>query len=373
MFKNKIQFLKINSEEGFAAIIISMIILAVIGLLVLGFASNTISNQKIALDNILSTQAYYDAESGINDAYNIISGYEKLGLSLSQLPANLNNCTNSAYVNSKVGSSSNQLDQNNSYSCLLVNPQPYSLEFKPVNQFDGQTFPIQTPPSARSAIHVLNISWQNHGITNSTLDFSSCSSTLGKFYTTKQYNSVNCNAPVLQVDIIPIDSLANSISATSLASKTTTVYLQPLSFNSPSSSTPTIISNGEILASNCSPTAPTGFEFGCFNRIYLPASSTGSYYVHIMPIYYGADVSVTAGTSSSLSSGVPLFGAQALIDSTGDSSGVFRRIEERICISTVCNNSSPGGALISNNQICKQFTSQPGLIQDRSGGGCPVP
>lgn len=355
--KNK---LIINSEDGFAAIIISMIIMAIIGLLVLGFASNTISNQKIALDNILSTQAYYNAESGINDAYSIIVGYEKSGKNLANLPINLNNCSNNSYI----VNGSNKLDNNNYYTCLIVNTEPYSLEFNPVAQLTGETFPLTGVGSNNPKF--LDINWQSHGL-SSPLDFSGCTSTKGQFSSTTTYDLKTCNAPVLQVDIIPMDSLKTNTLATSLIKKTISFFLQPLAnHNGPSA--PILPTNGEALAADCSPVAQVGFQYSCNNKITLPSASSGSYYVRIVPIYSNADISVTAG--------VPLYGAQALIDSTGYSSGVYRRLEERICISTVCNNSNSSsiGALVVNNQICKQFTARPGVINDRSTNNiCPVP
>ncbi len=377
--KNMKNKFAITSEDGFAAIIITMIILAIIGLLVLGFATNTINNQKIALDNIFSTQAYYDAESGINDAFTTISAYEKTANDLSNLPASINNCTNNSYV----VSNSNVLDSNNSYTCLLVNPQPTTLEFKPISQLQGQVFPIESPPPVsgpRSNINFIVFNWQSHNLTGSP-SFSGCNTILGKFSTPNNINSSNCTAPVIQIDFVPMNKIVANSTPTSLNQSTVNFYLEPISsnnFSTPVSGTissPTTPMEGYIYRPFCSPAVVANFEFSCYFVMQVPASLVSNgYYVHLVPIYYDADVSVSGsvGASYSSSSSVPLFGAQALIDSTGDAAGVLRRLEERVCISTLCNNSSPSAPIISNGDICKKFTAMPGQVVDASGF-CSLP
>ena len=359
----------LKSEEGFAAIIITMIILAIIGLLVLGFATNTINNQKIALDNILSTQAYYDAESGINDAYTTISAYEKTATSLSSIPNSINNCTNNSYVSSN----SNVIDSNNSYSCLLVNTQPNTLEFKPISQLQGQAFPVESPPSSPSNVNYIVFDWQTHNLTGTPV-FTGCNSTLNKF--DLPGNLSNCSAPVLQVDFVPMNKIVIGSTPTSINQSTLNYYLEPISSNNTSTpvsgtiSSPKIPTEGTVYRPYCSVSVTANFEFSCYFVMQVPSAFVSSgYYVRLVPIYYDADVSVSAITGSTYnpSNSVSLFGAQALVDSTGDSAGVLRRLEERICISTLCDNSTPSGAIISNGDICKQFTAMPGQVVDASG------
>ena len=355
-----------ESENGFAAIVISMIILAIIGLLVLGFANTTLSDQKIALDNILSTQAYYNAETGINDVYTYISAYQKAGNSLS----NLSTSSNCQFQNNPYFSpSQNIIDNNNSYSCVLIIPDPYSLEFKPLVQFQGQTFPIESASS--TGIQYLNINWQNHNISGN-LNFNGCESTAGKFRPSSSYDSSACQAPVLQVDLVPMNKLNQSVN--NIINNTFDFYLQPVR-NSNSSdkniSSITISNNGKVYKAYCvnGSTTPNSLAYHCLNSLKLPAGSQ-SYYVHVTPFYSNSDMSVSATSSSN--NGVPLKGAQVLIDSTGDSSGVLRRLQERVCISAVCDNNSPIGAVISKSSVCKQFITYPGVFDNQAASpNCP--
>src|SRR5882724_3022558 len=68
-----------SPEAGFAALIIGIILVLILGLLTIGFAQLVRHEQSSALDKQLSSQAYYAAESGVNDAYHAIQGYLKTG------------------------------------------------------------------------------------------------------------------------------------------------------------------------------------------------------------------------------------------------------------------------------------------------------
>src|SRR5579862_3283 len=59
-------------QQGVVSIMVTMIMMVVISLLVLGFAEIAKNEQRSSLDNALSVQAYYAAESGINDARAVI-------------------------------------------------------------------------------------------------------------------------------------------------------------------------------------------------------------------------------------------------------------------------------------------------------------
>ena len=57
------------NEEGFASIVIALILIIVLSLLTIGFAQLARREQQTALSKQLANQAQYAAESGINDAY----------------------------------------------------------------------------------------------------------------------------------------------------------------------------------------------------------------------------------------------------------------------------------------------------------------
>lgn len=363
---NTFHKLKLN-ESGYAAIIISMIIMSIIGLISIGFTSNALSDQKNTLKDVLTAQAYYSAESGVNDVYDIITAYERLGVPLSSIPTQTNNCMVDNLGNySYISNTSNQLSSVNKYdkySCLLVNPSPFSLEYKPINANTGQTILL----SSANTISTVGLSWQKHITTSSSpIVFNGCPS-LKKLVS--QSNYINCSAPILQVDLVPTSDITNNPSY--IIKNTLSFFIQPQNISSttaiPANPTP---SNASIVQGNCSSSGASRFnsEFSCDIKFNVPSGlRSNKYYMHITPFYQEADLSVQAYSAPS-SAPVSLTGSQALIDVTGSSVGTSNRIEERICISNVCQNNSPIGAILSLNNICKYFTTRPGSFNTISGG-----
>jgi Tfp pilus assembly protein PilX len=62
-----------NNQDGMASILITILMMIVVSLVVLGFSQVTRTEQRESLNRQLSMQAFYAAESGINDAYSVIS------------------------------------------------------------------------------------------------------------------------------------------------------------------------------------------------------------------------------------------------------------------------------------------------------------
>jgi hypothetical protein len=58
----------LRREGGFVSIIVCMIIMTILSLITIGFAQIMAREQRQALDRQLSSQAFYAAESGVNDA-----------------------------------------------------------------------------------------------------------------------------------------------------------------------------------------------------------------------------------------------------------------------------------------------------------------
>src|ERR1700722_1988557 len=61
-----------ENEQGFASLVIALVIIVVIALITVGFAQLSRREQQTALDKQLANQAYYAAESGVNDTYYLI-------------------------------------------------------------------------------------------------------------------------------------------------------------------------------------------------------------------------------------------------------------------------------------------------------------
>ncbi|HSX32249.1 MAG TPA: pilus assembly PilX N-terminal domain-containing protein, partial [Candidatus Saccharimonadales bacterium] len=78
-------------ESGMVAIMVTIILMIVISLIVLGFAQIARRNQRQSLDRQLSTQAFYAAETGVNDASKVIKAAIASGATVAAKPT----CTDS--------------------------------------------------------------------------------------------------------------------------------------------------------------------------------------------------------------------------------------------------------------------------------------
>src|SRR5688572_9640470 len=117
----------IKSEKGIVSIVVTMTIMIVLTLIVIGFAQLSRREQEQAVERQLNTQAFYSAESGVNDAKEKFDAGE-VDVSRDYMP----DC------NEFGASFATQLDPvispTSSYSCLLVDPSPTSLVYGPVEK-----------------------------------------------------------------------------------------------------------------------------------------------------------------------------------------------------------------------------------------------
>src|SRR5688572_1479839 len=110
-----------QKEAGMVAIMVTMILMIVISLIVLGFAQISRRNQRQTLDRQLSTQAFYAAETGINDAAELIKG-------ASGVVPDKPDCASSGggfYTLTPTIDATNNVE----YTCLTVDPSPESLVY----------------------------------------------------------------------------------------------------------------------------------------------------------------------------------------------------------------------------------------------------
>ncbi len=343
----------INSiNKGFVSIITTLILSIVITLIVIGFAQVTRNEQTQTLNNELNAQAYYAAETAINDAYNLII------TPASQMYSNTGNCT------SYFGSAGSLLYGHQylngaktvQFTCLLVNLSPTSIAYNNINAGSSVAFPL----NAQSSVGSITITWEPSS-TITSANF--CSQPVGIFVPQtgsgigSAYWNNDCKYSLVQLDIVPTNTVNNA----SLVSNERTYYLQPESASSNSvidySSNPDIetgIVGAYCTASLCSATING-----------LNSLNSASYYVRLSLLYESSQgiftcVNVYGGSGNSPSCNnatTQLSGAQALIDATGRDQNELKRIQVRVPLTS--STLAPINALESTNNICKQLTTGP--------------
>ena len=326
-----------SNERGVVSLLVTLVFMVVITLIVLGFAKIVRREQRQALDRQLSTQAFYAAESGVNDAIKVLQANSNAA------KPNCDNIGADPSYATVLGPNSNQLDGTSvQYTCVLVNLTPNTLEYSNIGTDAATSVPI----NASASISSLSIGWQDTDGGNS---FSGCPATLGSFPPTTgspSWPTSNCDAGVLRVDIVPIGA---DLSRSNLLNTNSTIFLYPGTTGTNNDSLANLTaSKGQIKPGKCgasgAPTSrPCNFTIGL---------SGSNYFLRLRSIYRPNAVTISATTSSGQ---VSLSNAQAAIDSTGKANDVLRRIGVRVNLNPA-GDGSPSFSLQSRDSLCKRFS-----------------
>jgi hypothetical protein len=327
-----------QSQRGFVSILVTMILMVVTSLIVLSFAFLARQNQTRNLNQQLSTQAFYAAESGINDAV-----------------AKLH--TNSAYTSDNCSQTSQIGDPvigdsslNVSYTCVLVNQSPTNLKYDSIG----------TDTSTIVHIHVnnpgtLQLSWQDAtepAAANSfALDW-------GQRYYLPQTSVTGSplvawvgHTGILRTSVIPTGALDQ----TRLLNNSRNFFLYPYGPASAGSfgSTSMSAADGSFANGHCSPdNSSPAFPMACNVRI----SGVGNdFFVRLKSIYRTSAVTIQVLDSSNQPQAID--GAQAVIDATGKAQNVLRRLQVRLPLTP--SYYFPEFALESSDTICKRMSVWP--------------
>ncbi len=356
------------NEQGFAALIIAIILVTVISLVTLGFARLMRSEQRSALDRQLSSEAFYAAESGVNDANRALQGgYTKAKT----------NCDNSSTSVDYTMTGSEYLKNTNvdkgngtKYSCLTINPNPADLQYSsiPVNQATTAIMTGADSTGATASISKLVFSWQDDsggrafaGNTAAT-GYSAGSAILPP--ASSWTDGAAAITGILRISLTPMPAAVAGLVAldrTSLTNNTYTAFLYPQK----SASTTAITSvpaqpltgnvgaaSGQILNGACN----TGnIPRYCAVAIDLGAYAGPNFLLHLSSIYRSTSVTVTPYSAG----GAKMYikGAQTVVDSTGKAQDVLKRIQVRIPARNGFDY--PEFDVQSANGICKQLYAYP--------------
>ncbi|HSX32925.1 MAG TPA: hypothetical protein VLF91_01165 [Candidatus Saccharimonadales bacterium] len=346
-------------QAGMVSIMVTLILMIVLSLIVLGFAQIARRNSRQVLDNQLSTQAFYAAETGVNDVRHLLQTAIQNGTPIPAKP----DCTNGSgaeqifYGSPAPLGLSPIIDAQHkvSYSCIMVNPTPSTLSYSNVNSRQGIVAPLL---SSGNPIAKLNFTWQ----AQQPVNLSNCpASTSGVFSTTGSSGAWTCAYGVLRFDLVPT---AGGLTQAGLQANTMTSFAVPLrgaGINSVGYST-----NGaaDVLGIHCTASAPVACSLD------VTGLSGTAYYLRVLSLYQPVSLQVTATDASGV--GVPLTGTQAIIDATGKAQDVLRRVQVHVPLLSSSQNQLSDYALESTSAICKRFEVMSGYFNsdaDAAVGG----
>lgn len=324
-------------QQGFVSIIVAMILLVLISLITLGFAYLVRQNQRSALNRQLSTQAFYAAESGVNDAVKQISTI-----------GDVTNCSDTA---TRVGNP--QLDGTNvEYTCVLVNTRPDTLVYDSISTDASTVAHITT---GGTTITSLQIAWQDTGPAANTNSFAP----LGGGFKFPQKNRVCSDGScvqgtldfpdkigVLRTTVIPADG---AVSYDNTVSNSRNFFMFPMASNTGSPSSGTVSMTGADGVFGDGECSSTNTPRTCVVNINNVGST--DLFLRLRAIYKPVAATITAYNGSTR---VPISGAQAIVDSTGRAQDVTRRIQVRVPLSPAYL--FPEFAIESANTLCKRMT-----------------
>lgn len=370
------------NQAGFASIVIAIVLVLVLSLATVGFAQLMQREQRNALDRQLSSQAYYAAETGINDAKLAINNgftsiktscgaYSETSTDPNLKPSNIadsdsKKAAEKYLVNNNIKSSI--ADTAASYPCLLINPQPEQLEYKlTVNEPRATQMTGISSDPASPWINSIIFNWEDPSGGD---EFAPAAWVSGghRFENVANWGS---RTGVVKITLTPLTT--GGINREKLTNETYTAFLYPNQASGPSS--PTTYSYGSgvgrdggvILNGNChKDNKPSRSKRSCAVRI--GNLSASSYLVTMSSAYQ--DVNLTVEARDGGNNVMKIKDAQTVIDSTGRAQDVLRRI--RVHIPTHNDYSPPAGTEASHS-ICKQLQLTPDSGTSDSPDVCPIP
>ncbi len=319
-----------NNQNGFAAFFVTIMVMMIFGILILSFAQISNKAGVNALNKVLSTQALYAAQSGINNTYSVIRNYENQGL---PVPQQTGSCTGPYYTGADVGST-----QNTKYTCILVNANPNTLRYQCPTYCPNNAI-IAHIASVGNGIDHFNLSW-----TDANKNIGACQST-SSFLPSSNWS--NC-PEVLRIDLVPFQRGVTNVS--DLETNVRTFFLYP-------QNTASSYVNFGSLTGGTAPIIPASCQGGSCTSTIGGLDTSSTYYIRIQ-FYYGTPQTVDFNGYDASNNQIAFSNSQIQIDATGLSRTVLKRLSAYV--NPLGTNSSPYSiplppnfALQAYQSICK--------------------
>lgn len=304
-----------SHEDGFVALIVTVTVAIILSSITISFMKLMTREERQALDRQLSSQAFYAAESGVNFAVR------------NNTPDRPDDC-------GPVTSLDPPADIIK-YTCVLIDSTPPDLVFDSVATDNPTVFNLTSP------VDTLIINWQNtNGSGGGRPD-----SDYPKFFPVAEWGNIG----VLEVVIYPI---VTPLSRSYVEANARTFYLYPTA-GSGGTSVSYASEDGKVVEGNCS-SGTTPNRCGPVTISGVPTAGVSAYVIRLRSVYSPTSVTINGQLSGS---SVALAGAQKVIDATGKSNDVLRRIQVRLPLRS--SLILPIFAIETADDICKQLEVQP--------------
>lgn len=349
----------LRGSDGLASIVIVSVLIVLITLVSLGFARIMSRASHNALNNQLGAAANYAAQSGINDA-------------VKYLQANPNAVADDCKDLSAVGEFANANlsgDNTTEYTCVLINQNPPDLQYQQIPPSQSQVVKATTAAMADQ----LMFSWQSTNRTKNALPPSGST----PLQSVVSWSNSNY-APIFRVTLYPIPS-DGQLAGVQSASKT--FFFYPTNGAGQVTNIPYSTADASLQPVNCATKTVAGFsgtaDYDCnvvINNLSNAIGGLSYFYIRMTPIYAQADVKVQANAVGQQPTN--FVNAQAIIDTTGKSGNVVKRLQARVDIGSSSGSSSgnisptdeaiPEYALRTAMAVCKRLNIGPNATVESS-------
>lgn len=334
-----------NNQSGLVSFMVVLIIMLVLTLIVLAFAQLVRREQRQTLDRQLNSQAFYAAETGVNDARERLSTTPSLG------GAEYDQCDE--FITAAGLTAQSRIDGPTgsvSYSCLLVDPSPPELTIAPLPTDESVVWTIQ--PRNPATITRIELSWED-GSGGSQLTGCPAATTFpGQWPAT-------CQIGILRAELVPFSG--NRI-RNDLINDRGIIFLQPSASGGSTAAAYASITGdqqGGRVGADCDGVpGPRRCTFS------ISGVSMTRGYIRMRSIYRSTAVTLRAFAGSTQ---VELVGAQASVDVTGKASDILKRIKTSVSVQTG-EEYFPEFALQSLRTQCKRM----GVLPLPGGGNIDV-
>ena len=347
-----------KTEEGLVAILVATIITVILSLVTLGFARIMRSEQRQAIDRSLSTQAFYAAESAVNNVTKRIQNGTYTIDKTSCAP----DATFDGQVDGTIGAE---------YTCLLIDQAPDTLEYTQgsISTDSSKVIPVRAENNAD--IGRIRIAWEEDASRATSLaapTFIACPASPVALPALTAWTQ---RTGMIRLDVIPADSLDRQV----LIDKMVSLYLYPCSGGGSVSSidySNHVAQNqkGQIIPVSCSAAAtPRDCELTIVMNNASPLSAPNKrYYLRAKSIYKSSDMTIRLFDTALTPNQLSIKDAQVQIDSTGKVADIVRRIQVRIPVSE--SFQIPEYSIQTTDSICKRLQIIPAPINSVEDG-CP--
>jgi len=328
-------------QKGFISIFSVMVIMTILTLVAIGFSNITREAQRRSLDNQLNTQAFYAAESGVNDAKVAISKDPTYSKS---------SCTGQDVNNSFKYTLDPTL--NTGYTCVLVS-QATDIVYDSV-PLTGAAGPKTIMIEASAPVSSFDVTLNNSDGT------APIPNNVSETYPNVLEPAGGAGGwgnklGALRMDLVPVDG---ALDRTTLITRSYGFLLYPTSSINGFGVLGVgrgILNQAGLGFTKCQG-APTPTVSPCTLKVSLfdndPVTGNKKFLIRLQSVYNSLKVNINnfkdaGGASINLKAG------QKVVDVTGKANDVLRRIQVRVPVNGI-NISSPFG-IESADSICKRL------------------